>query len=71
MIQLKAPWELAVMRDNGRRLAEVAALLDEAAMPGATTLDLDAIAEERILRFGARPSFKGYTVEKVPFPWPK
>lgn len=68
MVQLKAPWELAIMRDNGRRLAEVAVLLREAIQPGATTMDLDAIAEEKIRSFGALPSFKGYVVEKVPFP---
>lgn len=68
MVQLKAPWELAIMRDNGRRLAEVAALLREHLRPGVTTLDLDALAEERIRAMGALPSFKGYVVEKVPFP---
>ena len=56
------------MRDNGRRLAEVAAVLQEQLAPGVTTLDLDAIAEERIRAMGAQPSFKGYVVEKVPFP---
>lgn len=56
------------MRDNGRRLAEVAALLREHLRPGVTTLDLDALAEERIRAMGALPSFKGYVVEKVPFP---
>lgn len=56
------------MRDNGRRLAEVAEVLRAAISPGVTTLDLDAIAEERIRAMGAFPSFKGYVVEKVPFP---
>ena len=68
MVQLKAPWELAIMRDNGRRLAEVAAVLREHTRPGVTTLELDTIAEERIRAMGAQPSFKGYVVEKVPFP---
>jgi len=68
MVQLKAPWELAIMRDNGRRLAEVAELLRAAVAPGATTLDLDAIAEEKIRAMGALPSFKGYVADKVPFP---
>ena len=56
------------MRDNGRRLAEVAAVLLEHVLPGVTTLELDAIAEERIRAMGALPSFKGYVVEKIPFP---
>ena len=60
MVQLKAPWELAVMRDNGRRLAEVAVLLREAIKTGVTTRDLDAIAGERTRGMGAQPSFLGY-----------
>ena len=68
MVQVKAPWELAIMRDNGRRLAEVSAVLLEHVVPGVTTLELDAIAEERIRAMGALPSFKGYVVEKIPFP---
>ena len=40
----------------GRTLAEVAALVK----PGATTLQLDAIAEEFIRDNGAEPGFKGY-----------
>ena len=56
------------MRDNGRRLAEVSAVLLEHVVPGVTTLELDAIAEERIRAMGALPSFKGYVVEKIPFP---
>lgn len=68
MVQLKAPWELAIMRDNGRRLAEVAEVLRTAIAPGVTSLDLDRIAEEKIRALGALPSFKGYVVDKVPFP---
>lgn len=68
MVQLKAPWELAIMRDNGRRLAEVAEVLRAAIAPGVTSLDLDRIAEEKIRALGALPSFKGYVVDKVPFP---
>lgn len=69
MIQLKAPWELAIMRANGRRLAEVAFMLREAIMPGVTTADLDRLAEERIRQMGALPSFKGYRVPRLP-PFP-
>ena len=68
MVHIKAPWEIAIMRDNGRRLAEVSALLREAVVPGITSLDLDAIAEEKIRSMGAIPSFKGYVVDKTPFP---
>jgi methionyl aminopeptidase len=69
VVHLKADWELAVMRANGRRLAEVAELMREHLQLGVTTRDLDRIAEERIRSFGAFPSFKNYLVEGAP-PYP-
>lgn len=62
MSQIKEPWELAMMRQSGRRLAEVAALLREAVRPGVTTLELDELAEQAVRQRGAVPSFKGYKV---------
>jgi methionyl aminopeptidase len=60
MITLKSPSELARMRDAGRIVAVVLALLQEKIAPGMTTGELDALAEETILKHGAVPSFKGY-----------
>ena len=68
-VHLKAPWELAVMRANGRRLAEVAAMLREQLCVGVTTLDLDRMAEEKVRSMGAHPSFKGYSPPGMP-PYP-
>jgi len=45
MASVKDPWELALMRESGRRLAEVSAALREAVRPGMTTRDLDAVAD--------------------------
>ena len=57
------------MRANGRRLAEVSALLRESIKVGVTTGELDRIAEEKIRSMGAHPSFKGYTpAGSPPFP---
>jgi methionyl aminopeptidase len=67
-IAVKQPWELAVMRESGRRLAEVAVVMREAVQPGATTRDLDRMAEEKIRALGGTPSFLGYLVDKTPFP---
>ncbi len=69
MIHLKAPWEIAAMRGNGRRLAEVAFRLKEAIAPGITTGDLDRLAEETIRGMGAQPSFLNYAVPGAP-PYP-
>jgi methionyl aminopeptidase len=61
MITLKSERELALMRKAGRIVAEVLAEIREAVVPGVTTGDLEAIAEEIIVgKYGAIPSFKGY-----------
>jgi len=41
-------------------VAEVLALVSEAVKPGASTLDLDRIAYEEVVRRGATPAFLGY-----------
>jgi methionyl aminopeptidase len=48
------------MREAGRIVARVLALMTEAAEPGVTTAHLDRLAEETIRAAGAKPSFKGY-----------
>lgn len=65
-VQVKSQAELAQMRASGRRLAEVAFLLREAVAPGISTLDLDRMAEDRIRRLGAVPSFLGYRIPNAP-----
>ncbi len=59
-IQLKTPRQLRYMRQAGKIVAEVLALLGEHVMPGATTAELDALAEAEVKKRGAVPSFKGY-----------
>jgi len=60
MIYLKSPAELALMREAGRIVANVLAVLREHVKPGVTTAELDALAEATIRRQHAIPSFKGY-----------
>jgi len=52
--------EIDLMRQAGRIVAGVLALMEEELKPGVTTAQLDAVAEEYIRKSGARPSFKGY-----------
>src|ERR687889_2741242 len=69
MASVKDPWELALMRHSGRRLAEVAAIVREAVRPGVTTRELDAIAYAEIKKRGGIPSFLGYKAGgTIPFP---
>lgn len=60
MITLKRPEEVAIMREAGRRLAEVLALLAEAVRPGMTTAELDRLANREIRRRDGFPGFLGY-----------
>lgn len=57
---LKTPKELAQMRTSGHILAEILAILRERAVPGMTTGELDAIAEQEIKARKVLPAFKGY-----------
>ena len=70
-MHVKDPWELNLMRTSGRRLAEVAAVVREAVVPGVTTLHLDEVAENAIRERGGLPSFKGYRPGGVGVPYPK
>lgn len=60
MVILKASWEIDLIRKSGRIVAEALARLTKLVEPGITTLDLDRLAEEYILKRGAKPAFKGY-----------
>lgn len=68
MIHLKSQREIDRLRMSadlvGRTLAEVAKRIE----PGVTTAELDAVAEEFILRHNAEPAFKGYRVGQMIFP---
>jgi methionyl aminopeptidase len=60
MITIKSPREIDTMAAAGRIVAETLALVARHTRPGASTAELDRIAEEFIRSHpGARPSFKG------------
>lgn len=59
MIVLKSERELEFMRKAGKIVAKALAELEKAVVPGITLKELDQIAEDSILRQGAKPAFKG------------
>lgn len=59
-IPAKTPAELDAMEAAGRIVGLALVAVREAAKPGMTTADLDAIAESVIRDNGAIPTFKGY-----------
>jgi methionyl aminopeptidase len=69
-VTLKSPAEIARMREAGRVVAEVLALVESELRPGVSTAHLDALAEAHIRGARAVPSFKGYpgVNPRRPFP---
>ena len=59
-VVLKSTDEIEKMRRAGRVVREVLELVRSHVRPGATTLDLERVAEAHIAALGAKPAFKGY-----------
>lgn len=60
MIIIKNDMEIEYMRHAGKVVSNTLVKLQEVVKPGMTTAELDRIAEDIILKQGAKPSFKGY-----------
>lgn len=60
MIIIKNDLEIEYMRHAGKVVSNTLVALQEVVKPGMTTAELDRIAEDIILKQGAKPSFKGY-----------
>jgi methionyl aminopeptidase len=59
-VVLKSSEEIEKMRRAGRVVREVLELVRSHVKPGASTLDLERVAEAHIAALGAKPAFKGY-----------
>lgn len=60
MITLRSKQEIALMRESGKIVAEAHAAVKEAIRPGISTMELDKIAHDVIIKHKAQPSFLGY-----------
>ncbi|HBK81779.1 MAG TPA: type I methionyl aminopeptidase [Nitrospinae bacterium] len=60
MIVLRSLKEIEKLRASNRIVAVVMDQLKKAIQPGATTLELDEMAEKLVLDMGGVPAFKGY-----------
>jgi len=60
MIHLKSAREIETMKGASKIVAEILAELREVVRDGATTADVDKIAEDLTLKKKAKPAFKGY-----------
>jgi len=68
MIVRKSKAEIEKMRLAGQVVADVHKELRDRIRPGMSTLELDRMAEARIRKAGATPTFKGYQVGAEVFP---
>src|SRR6201993_4500131 len=59
-IVCKSAAEIERMRRSGRIGREVLEHVRELVKPGATTMDLERAADQKIKEAGAKPAFKGY-----------
>jgi len=59
-IVCKSAAEIERMRSSGRIVREVLNHVRALVAPGATTMDLERAAEQKIKELGAKPAFKGY-----------
>jgi methionyl aminopeptidase len=60
MVEIKTPEQIAKMRAAGLVVAAIHEATRAAAVPGASTKDLDVIAAKVIADHGAKPNFLGY-----------
>jgi len=69
-ITLKTPEEILVLREGGRRLAQILQEVVSKVRAGISTWELDRFAEELILKAGGEPAFKGYKIKEADRPYP-
>ncbi len=69
-IIIKTPEEIDILREGGKRLGRILALVGAMVVPGVTTKELDVYAEKLIRKGGDEPAFLGYTPEGVSYPYP-
>jgi methionyl aminopeptidase len=61
MITIKSKNEQEIMREGGKRLAQIMKKLEDSVRPGINTLEIDKLAEKLVFDNGGKPSFKGYS----------
>jgi methionyl aminopeptidase len=67
---IKTAEEIKTMRQSGKILALVLDGLRKAVRPGATTGELEALADKLIEENGAKPAFKNYQPDRRDIPFP-
>ncbi|MDA2921660.1 type I methionyl aminopeptidase [Patescibacteria group bacterium AH-259-L07] len=66
VIFIRIPEEIEIMRTAGKILASVLSRVVSDVKPGISTFELDGLAEDLIVKAGAKPAFKGYPPPRTP-----
>jgi len=70
MIKLKNLEEIEILREGGKRLAEILSTLASQVVPGVSALELEEEARRLIREGGDRPAFLGYRPQGAQRPFP-
>lgn len=70
MIKLKTQEDIEILREGGRRHAEILRLVAEKVKPGISAKELDDFAYKLVKEGGDEPAFLNYTPEGVSYPYP-
>jgi len=60
MVNIYSEKEIKIMREGGKILAKILKALTKKAKPGITTASLNKVAQDLILKYSAKSSFKGF-----------
>ncbi|MDO8729348.1 MAG: type I methionyl aminopeptidase [bacterium] len=70
MIRLKTPEEIEILREGGKRLAEILSILVLKVLPGVLAFELEEDALRLIKEGGDKPAFLGYRPQGTRRPFP-
>jgi methionyl aminopeptidase len=70
MIRLKNSAEIEILREGGKRLAEILSILASKVVPGVSALELEEEAVQLIKEGGDKPAFLGYSPQGARRPFP-
>lgn len=70
MITIKTPEEIAILREGGRRLAEILRAVEAAVRPGKTAAELNTLAEKLVAERGDKSAFLNYKPAGAKRPYP-
>jgi len=70
MVILKTAEEIAILREGGRRLANILKELEAMVAPGVSSVDLEYKARELCEKYEGKPAFMGYTPRGADRPFP-